>query len=380
MNNSFLYIIFFSLSLSKLIKTSYTITDGKMWTSIALGVPTINLHKPISLNSHYSIITDRSYNKTKSKTSSHKTYKMIYYGSKEINAEVICEVAPSAANNFSVLKYCFYYIIDSDLIFNSIEKFGFAFSPYDKELSLIHQLKKNNEIEHLAFSFVPYDDNEGALYFGGINSIKDQYQFNCSVVDAVTSWSCAMNYVFIEGKKINVYSNIFFSLFDTNEQFILAPDDFMRFFLSLLKEEGANCDYISGDFSGFFDCDENAIHIMKSISFQFDTRIEFPIKEMFYCTFKRCKSYIKYNINSHTKWIFGTVFLKRFNSLFDYEDKRVTLYSSLDVFKSPYKVNDNGEIIQSKLNYIKYFYIMISIISTMMTVMLLTQKCFIYYK
>ncbi len=99
MNKTFLYIILISHSLSKLIKTSYTITDGKMWTSIALGVPTIILHKPISLDSHYSIITDRSYNKTKSKTSSHKTYKMIYYGSKEINAEVICEVAPSAANN-----------------------------------------------------------------------------------------------------------------------------------------------------------------------------------------------------------------------------------------------------------------------------------------
>ena len=151
MNKTFLYIILISHSLSKLIKTSYTITDGKMWTSIALGVPTINLHKPISLNSHYSIITDRSYNKTKSKTSSHKTYKMIYYGSKEINAEVICEVAPSAANNFSVLKYCFYYIIDSDLIFNSIEKFGFAFSPYDKELSLIHQLKKNNPDKEFYF-------------------------------------------------------------------------------------------------------------------------------------------------------------------------------------------------------------------------------------
>ena len=379
MNKLCLVIILISHSLSKLIKTSYKITDGKMTTSIALGVPTIILHKPISLVSHYSIITDHSYNK--SKTSSHKDYKIIYNGSKEIKAEVICEVAPSAANNFSVLKYCFYYIVDSDLIFNSIEKFGFAFSPYDKDLSLIHQLKKNNEIDHLAFSFVPYDDNsEGALYFGGINSIKDQYEFNCSVVDAVTSWSCAMNYVFIEGKKINVYSNIVFSLFDTNEQFILAPDEFMRFFLSLLNKEGADCDYISEDFSGFIDCDENVIHIMKSISFQFDTRIEFPIKEMFYCIFKRCKSYIKYSIDSHTKWIFGTVFLKRFSSLFDYENKRVTLYSSLDVFKPPYKVSEDGEIIQPQINYTKYFYIMISIISTMMTLMLLTQKLFIYYK
>ena len=330
-------------SSAKLIKSHYKITDGKIYTSIALGVPTITIFKPFSLDSHYSIITDNTYNKTKSKTGSHKDYKMIYYGPKEIKAEVLCDVAPSAGNNFSVLKYCFYYIIDSDLSYSLLEKFGFAFSPYDKELSLIHQLKKNNEIEHLAFSFVPYehDNNKGTLYFGGINeqSIKDQYKFNCTVVDAVTTWSCALNYVFIEGKEINVYPNIVFSYFDTNEQFIFAPDDFMRYFLSLLIKEGANCDYISGNYSGFIDCDLNVINIMKSISFQFDTRIEFPIKDMFYCIFKRCKSYIKYNLQSNTKWIFGTIFLKHFSSLFDYEDKRVTLHSKNNILWNGWSKN-----------------------------------------
>ena len=246
---------------------------------------------------------------------------------------------------------------------NRVGGIGLAYKFVDERYSLIHELKKRKLISHLSYGFIPpslinsYEKNEsinisindtihdkknkdGVTFFGGIpkNYIFNKYRYNCKLSEKYNFWSCELPYVFIgEINKNNNTENIYFengnyAYFNAAERRILAPKDFIYFlktnyfFDELLN---GDCKFYLYGANHVFECKCELQDKFPNVSFIFNNyKYTLTSSELFteygggFCHFLIQENHMRKN-----NFAFGTPFMSKFISNFDYETKYISFYT-----------------------------------------------------
>lgn len=341
---------------NKIVKIPYHINpnNNNVYINLNIGLPLQSVTLPISLRSRISTISSISYPNR--------------------NENIICDSLIVAGNGFFISSYCFNYLP------NTIqqEEISFSFKPRNKTHSFIHSLKENNQIDLLQFALFPKYFNDtcklprGILYCGGVDdNVFQSYDYvsKCKVSKVSANWGCFLSYaIFYEppGKyPINYYVR-----FDYNEKYIYVPKKFIDLLLEYLHNKGGTCKLINttNPQEWCIQCQYNVVHKFNEISFVIDNGI-FNLKstELFECVENNrfCLSIIRYNINAHYGWLFGSMFLYNYGIVYDIDDLTINFYS-----KTPFTTSTSlPHISHTKYtNIIKQLYIMNISLFTLMLI------------
>lgn len=235
------------------------------------------------------------------------------------------------------------YIITNDKYFEFVDdSLPFAHTFPDPSFSLVHQLYNEGKISHLSYALEQYPDYKAYLYLGGIPKEKTSslYHSKCDVNSGDVNWSCKLEYVYFGNDKSHskIYVNQKYSKFSSGEWNILVPTNFLYYMKdTVFKEmmEKRRCIFIKSDLYQFFHCDCQLIDKFPDINFVFDGRVyslkmvdlfrQYDPSEMGvgYCEFLVSK-----NNEDEEAWSFGITFLEHFKTLFDYENNKISFYST----------------------------------------------------
>ena len=344
---SFEFTISSTTTTHSVISTHYFYENNTYYYLLYLGYPGAKLYAPISLSSQHTTIKDALF--VKHNSNSIKTFDseiITTKGFKEITANKLCDSVIKHKNAFTINQFCFYSI--PSYIYNSMpneyDGLSFAFHITNENSSLIHLLNRTQQISKPIFAFVPPDYNEqhktkGLMFYGGIDLKylnNKTYYTVCSTVKTAIAWGCVLDYIFIDNvddyrSKHNkqTFGNIYYSIFQTSEEYILAPESFHKFFLEYVLSINGQCYQVKDEMSFYIQCDVHTVmNKLKSIDFSFEhSMFRFKPHELFTCVNNECKFKIRFRESSAHLWTIGTAFLDKYATVFDYENSSITFYS-----------------------------------------------------
>lgn len=258
----------------------------------------------------------------------------------------------------------FYYINNpqlNNIVYNGI---SFAMNPRNQSFSLMHLLYKQNLIEHIIYAIELVDNGGGNFYIGGISdrAIKTKRKGECNVKEK--TWGCQLTEVFFssdtsyEIKSSFVNKKKYRAIFQAGYKNIYAPKEFIDFINDKVFGDYIKSGLCFYTHSSFFNCmsikcyNDTIIQLIpKYINFAFDNNVyRVKMEELFHYYKEDGLGLVVYfdiveNLeNEKDLWIFGTVFLKHFTSVFDYENKKIMMYSENDVLHYDNKFKDENDI------------------------------------
>lgn len=212
------------------------------------------------------------------------------------------------------------------------DSLGLGLYVEDKNLSFIHQLKEKKYINQLKFGF----GVNNTIYFGEIPKEMKHNKYKSYCNSFANEWGCELTSIkygdFTFYSKNNFLSSSYL-IFQTAHPYIQVPIEFFSFIKEIVLkkffEERICYTMEEYDKMNYF-CKCSSINKFPNISFFIeDKKFEFHSKDIFYQKNDICVMYIEVDyLNYHNKWVLGTTFLKKYNTLFDYELKKVYFYGS----------------------------------------------------
>lgn len=327
------------------IEVKYRSRDDGFYISANIGSPFEYLFLPIDISSDYTWITTKYFNVTKSNTcklvqSNHELIinKTSFYPKNEvIDTFALSQGYKQALEGFHL------YLIQSDLESNTDNlkgAFGFSMTSFNALFSIMDLHKNNGLIANRVLSLENSRYNDGILYLGRIsNKVKsDKNKSYCKANDQNDKrWNCKLDSVHINNTNI-VYINTFPLFFDTIIPHIKAPKDFIDFLWgkSFFPSECNNGTEADDSIS----CVCSSISSVNGFSLKIgDFSHEFRVKDLFKRTYKHCQFNIKPNREGN-EWILGIAFIRRYNTSFDYDNKKISFYSidRVSDYGNPYVV------------------------------------------
>jgi hypothetical protein len=252
----------------------------------------------------------------------------------------------------NVNDFAFYYPKVRVPEYFGVDAIGLGCYYDNTKYSLVHLLYEHNVITYKSFMFVPMTFNKGSVYFGKVTSdvVNKEFVYEINVQDERSSkWNVKFEGVEHGGrvgyqKKENVY-------FDCKEDFVLAPMDYFKYvnstvFKGLINKGICNVSYNTNMNSVFYYCKCEGIKEEGDVVFWFgNVGVVVKFNELFEREYDMCVYLIKNN-HKEEKWVFGNTFLSLFPIEFDYEKKKVLIYSDKE-FKernSLYRDNYIGKL------------------------------------
>lgn len=238
-------------------------------------------------------------------------------------------------NIANITNYMFYVFSPNTHDWNN----GFAFAyKMNESFSMVHQLYNSNQINKRSFAFLPYENEEnmkkGTLYFGDVPQDKlNKYKQRgyCKVNENNVPWGCQLSSITLKGVKFDVNEYTIFNTCQFNT--ILSNKLFELLYENVFKDwiDKKTCYRIDVKTRSSMKCLEEIINQLGNITLTFESglSISFDLASLFVCDEFLCESlYLSDNTNKEN-FEFGGAFIKMFNaSVFNYEDKSISLYSN----------------------------------------------------
>ena len=290
----------------------------------------------------------------------------------------------------SINNFLFVLITNTRGYDSRIGGVGLTHKLQNTSYSLIHHLKKNNYIKHLVYSFIPNKyinksdilTDGGFIFFGGIPKqfLLNKNKYQCKKTGKFNFWSCELTHIFLGEisyiNKNNYYENSNYAYFNGAERRILVPQNFMMFLKNKYLESQINenkCKYKMYGMNFLFECECDVINNLNNISFIFDDyQYEFKAEELFEKYGGGfCNSLIQSNHLRDNNFLFGTPFLNKYISNFDYQKKYIEFFSNETINK----ININ-KLFPWKMfvKYIIYFSLFVVIIGLLLSLLTLICK------
>lgn len=239
-----------------------------------------------------------------------------------------------------VLSEYYYYIIpkqSSPIYKLKRNSLAFSYKFNDEKFSVIHQLYNEKKISKKIFAIGEYDkfNDYGEIYFGGIPDeiiVNKTFKGKCNVDDSYSTWSCSLKKIEINHHTYHATNHYMY--FQTNNEYIYAPQNFMSFiFESLDNNLKKDCYVYKSSFGGeHLRCLNDILDNLPNYTFIFDsTSFSIPIKDFFEPGYETSDSILFFSSIENDRndtWIFGNYFLSRYITVFDYEDKSISFYSN----------------------------------------------------
>ena len=233
-----------------------------------------------------------------------------------------------------------------------------------EEFSLVHILKKQKLINKLIYSIFPNNPYEGNFYFGTPPTVPNKYyEGKCNIIH--NKWAC-----FILSGKINdnfIYNtslNANITLFQLKEKFVYVPKGFLEFIvrsLNTFNVRNKRCEVTSNARKEYYYiyCDDPILIGNHTISFLIgEYEFTFPLSTYFSISSNSAMSNIMYHkrkcleMTNNTKqecWIFGSDFILKYVSTFDYENNVIKFISNDKLFAIRRVINTNEMRLQKLL-------------------------------
>lgn len=304
---------------SKIVTTQLIANMVVYVAQFNVGNPSMGWSRAINQVSDITWISSVVYKNIQSKTLTRLEDKTETNG--ELHSDIVSFIDDKSFNDFH-----YFYINNRKSPKPTLGWLGMAFRFKNKDFSLVHQLKKHNFIDHLSYTF---SVEEGMMHFGGVPNhvINNKKSGKCKVNPSQTKWSCNLSKVSVGKLR---YDNPYESYFQSLEEKILAPKDFIIDYVhSNLKSYIKSKHCFVGDLVTelYIHCNSDIVKSLPDLSFTFDNHTYTLNPKEQYKEYGRLASWsIQYN-NDSMSWVFGTIFLRHFDAVFDYEDASVTFYN-----------------------------------------------------
>lgn len=242
----------------------------------------------------------------------------------------------------------YWYNIPQPLVGNiNYTGMSFALKPKNESFSLIHILKKDNRIDKMIMA-LEISNNIGVMYLGMVPESFEKMPYKGEIRVKSGFWGCNINKIYFTDKhNANITNKYIVNkrnvLIQTGKNEIVVSKDFFSYIKeNILKEyykKGLCFDRVLSKIGYVtIDCLTRA-KINEGLPYYFNIEIEdyvysMNIEELMY-QYKTMnfESFVRIGIATHLDesdvWMIGAIFLKKFNSVFDYENKIVKLYSQL---------------------------------------------------
>lgn len=324
---------------NKFVAIPYQVCFGSYYIHLNLGQPSQNLFHAIDQEREFTWTANTFYSREKSNSVKVLKETNLRFRHLDMFGSILEEHLTLTSNN-QIDEFPF-YVINSTRGFNSrVGGIGFSYKFRDTHYSIIHRLKEAKQIDNLAYSFVSLTKDNGTFYLGGVpdDSIVNKTQSSCKVTNQHSNWDCDLSFVFF-GDISYVYDNIYYNnheyaFFQVADKRILAPEAFIdylnnNYFHSYIRND--KC-ILSISMNKVFECNCNIINALPKIHFIFDSKAySFKASELFEESGPQCTFLIASNHIRDKNWLFGTVFLSKFISLYDYNKSTVTFYSNNEI-------------------------------------------------
>ena len=284
-----------------------------------------------------------------SSTSSH-TITNITIDNTQYNAVQINETFYISTQNKIINTYIYYIQHTNEMNVNT-QCLSLCFNYSNEHDSLIHIMYMNKVIDYKSFAFdfgnvsSPMNVYQHKIYFGNDIPtdvfINKPYKYKCKVISGSSKWKCNLSKVNYKFSTVEMNYHITKTMyFQANDYKILAPDDFMYSIRNIVMERFINKG-ICIEYNNVFECkcsDDDLYNTFPNITFTIDG-IEHIMKskELFYKNNEgKCTFIIERN--GLNEWILGTMFYKKYFTVFDYEQSEIIFYSDTQLNNN----NNNG--------------------------------------
>ena len=263
---------------------------------------------------------------------------------------------------------------------------SFALKPQNETFSLIHQFKNKGYTNKNILTFQPTTEKGGFLYMGDIPD-EISYKSNkgeCTVNGDV--WGCDLFFIYFANQSNNKknikynYINYYDAIFDSGEDFIYAPTEYLDYLKSsVFKEQfqAGECGYISHLSYNSIEC-TNSPNLWKNLP----TYINFVLGNYIY-SINTTKLFYDCGMNlmrliivektegsykERQKWIFGASFMHNYISSFDFDEKKITFYSD-KIIKSFYNLNKRNRSVNRVfviLYWVLFIFLILGVINSIL--------------
>ena len=239
-----------------------------------------------------------------------------------------------------------------------------AYQVEKEEFSFVHILKKQKLINKLIYSIFPNNPYEGNFYFGTPPTVPNKStEGKCNIIN--DKWACSILSGKISDNFIyNTSSNANITLFQIKEKFVYVPKGFLEFIVRSLNTfniRNKRCEVTSNARKEYYYiyCDDPLLIGNHSISFLIgEYEFTCPLSTYFSISSNSAMSNIMYHkrkcleMTNNTKqecWIFGSDFILKYVSSFDYENNVITFISKDKLFPIKRIINTNEMSLQQML-------------------------------
>ena len=316
---------------------------GHYYISLSLDKQHAQLELPINLCSQYPIISSNSFKISPNAQSSQ--LKFPYLNSKvDLETVYLNKDNVNISPKVNLKSYPYYYLKYYTNNFNTnLESLPFAYKFNDESFSLTHQLYKKKLISRLSFSLVNMNTAQKSLVFGKPPSIIDtkKESANLNVKSQYNTWGSDLSYIFIDRvsylSKNTYYKNKYYSFFDTGISGMLVPTDFYNFLMeNVFKKyiETKQCGNVLFSEQFYFVCDNDVVDKIPDLIFVFENKgLRIKSKYLFSKMGQNSDFLISKNTVMENTFILGTSFISEFDTIFDYENNKISFFSNTQIEK-----------------------------------------------
>lgn len=377
-------ILFLTVHSEKIIIQPISSVLGPISTSLAIGNPSCIKTFQITFSNEFSFSISISDEIRQSETFQSLVNATILMNHFATKAELYIDTILFLDSNLNITQYKIYDLkSDTENMVNSL---SLSIRYSESSFSLVRLLKEQNLISNAKFGFIfnkAKDYKKGNLYLGGIprNVIESStLAVKCPVNTNVYSlkWGCELNGFWIEFKSQQKmkYKKNFASFFQTDSEKIIVPFVVMDILKHTTFDSivGKDCEF--ENYQAFYQrlrCREckTILEVLPKIYLHFGKSSLILEPETLVSEVNNsCFLQMQTSTLSPEQWVFGTTFLSKFISEFDYDKMMISLY-----------VNNFEEEPNEKVNksfMIKYFIIFNSIIIVIYIGFLLYLKKYLY--
>ena len=247
------------------------------------------------------------------------------------DSQIKREILQVKKKNFNLDNFYFHYL-NIDKPEGTFDSLALPYTFKDKKMSLIHQLYKNGSLSKKQFSFVPIDQDVGYIYLGYLpKEILDKNNFkqiaSCKADPNYNTWGCNLEKVYID---TNIYESNQYAYFNTISKYTFVPHSFMSFFSETFMREYLNkniCQYDSA--SDTYQCNFNNLTQFPKVVIMLGGQCIELSKDVLFDS--QCKLTLKTN-PMNMNWIFGTDFIEKHITTFNYDKGTIEIYSNRTQF------------------------------------------------
>ena len=302
-------------------------SGGNIGLILKIGTRRASLFFSLNIQSEYSYITDKNFNREDFKNSTSLGKRNITVDNINTIAELLEDDLFFSQYELTVPQFHLYFLNET---FKKIAQLSLSYNSQFDEYSLIRLFKDNNIIDSYIFTLTIDENQFGRINFGEINKndLKGPYKGECNIQE--DEWKCLLKTARVNNKTI--YNTKSYAKFNIDNNIIKVPKEVYDYigehvFKPYIEEKKCSFHQVYND-ENFYNCFCSSIEDFPDFNFEIGNYL-YTIKyyDLFWQYDGFCTFLIEENKNSND-FLFGSTFFIKYQSIFNYENKKITFLTN----------------------------------------------------